>query len=106
MPSEMNLVKVLDVASLPLGTGTVVKARGRQLALFHIDTGFYAIDNLCPHRDGPLGEGDVEGHVVRCPWHAWGWDICTGASTNNPAVKVQSFPVQVRDGSLYVEVEA
>ena len=64
----------------------------------------YALDNACAHRGGPLGEGDLEGSVVMCPWHAWRWDVTTGANVNNPAVKVACFPVTVTGGEVFVEV--
>ncbi len=65
---------------------------------------FYAIDNACAHRGGPLGEGDLEGRIVLCPWHAWRWDVTTGANANNPAVKMACFPVVVENGAVFVEL--
>jgi nitrite reductase (NADH) small subunit len=97
-------VKVASVAELPPGTGCVVQAGRRTLALFNVDGQVYALDNACAHRGGPLGEGDLEGSVVMCPWHAWRWDVTTGANVNNPAVKVACFPVTVTGGEVFVEV--
>ncbi len=51
-----------------------------------------------------LGEGDLEGRIVLCPWHAWRWDVTTGANANNPAVKMACFPVIVEDGAVFVEL--
>ena len=53
---------------------------------------------------GPLGEGDLEGRIVLCPWHAWRWDVTTGANANNPAVKMACFPVSVENGAVFVEL--
>jgi len=97
-------VKVGQTADVPSGEGRVIEASGRTLALFNVDGRFYAIDNACAHRGGPLGEGDLEGPVVMCPWHAWRWDVTTGANVNNPAVKVACFPVTVRDSDVFVEL--
>jgi nitrite reductase/ring-hydroxylating ferredoxin subunit len=69
-----------------------------------VDGAYHCIDNACPHRGGPLGEGDLDGRVVSCPWHAWRWDVTTGANVNNPAVRVPAFPVSVEDGALFVEL--
>jgi nitrite reductase/ring-hydroxylating ferredoxin subunit len=99
-----NRVKVAAVADVPPGEGRVVEAGARTLAVFNIDGHYFAIDNDCPHRGGPLGEGDVEGRTVTCPWHGWRWDVTTGANTSNPAVTVPSFPVTVDGGSLFVEL--
>jgi nitrite reductase/ring-hydroxylating ferredoxin subunit len=94
-------VKLADVAEISPGTGRVVAARGRVLALFHVEGRFFAIDNSCPHRGGPLGEGVLEGRVVTCPWHGWEFDVTTGAGTRNPAACVRSVPVEIRDGAVY-----
>ena len=70
--------QVAQVADLGDGQGKVVDVAGRSLAVFNVGGRFYAIDNLCPHRGGPLGEGDVEGAIVVCPWHGWRWDVTSG----------------------------
>ena len=48
--------------------------------------------------------GDVDGPVVTCPWHAWRWDVRTGANVNNPAVKLACYPVTVDNGALLVDL--
>lgn len=97
-------IKVGRTQDVPRGEGRVVEAGGRTLALFNVEGRFFAIDNACAHRGGPLGEGDLAGPVVMCPWHAWRWDVTTGANVNNPAVKVACFPVTVRDDEVFVEL--
>lgn len=96
-------VRLAAVEDVPAGEGRVVEAEGKELALFNVDGTFYAIDNACVHRGGPLGEGDLDGRFVMCPWHAWRWDVTTGANANNPAVKMACFPVAVEDGAVFVE---
>ncbi len=97
-------IRVAKVRDVPAGEGRVVEAAGRVLALFHVDGRYYATDNACPHRGGPLGEGDLDGTVVSCPWHAWRWDVTTGANVNNPAVKTACFPVIVEGDEIFVEL--
>jgi nitrite reductase/ring-hydroxylating ferredoxin subunit len=97
-------VKVATVGEVPVGEGRAVEAAGRTLAVFNVDGTYYAIDNTCPHRGGPLGEGDLGGRTVRCPWHAWTWDVTTGANINNPAVTIACFPVTVEGDTILVEV--
>ncbi|HUO65184.1 MAG TPA: Rieske 2Fe-2S domain-containing protein, partial [Terriglobales bacterium] len=75
-------VRVAGVADVPAGEGRVVDAEGKALALFNVDGAFYVLDNACSHRGGPLGEGELEGTMVVCPWHAWRWDVKTGANAN------------------------
>jgi nitrite reductase/ring-hydroxylating ferredoxin subunit len=97
-------VRIAAVGELAPGEGRVVEAAGRTLAVFNVAGTYYALDNACSHRGGPLGEGDLEGPVVVCPWHAWRWDVTTGANVNNPAVRMACFPVEVRDGGVFVAV--
>ena len=100
----MASIRVARVADVPPGQGLVVQAGAKTLALFNVDGALHAIDNACPHRGGPLGEGDLDGRLAVCPWHGWRWDVTTGANANNPAVKVGCFPVSVVDGDVYVEL--
>ena len=100
--AHIQRVKIAAADDVAPGEGRVVEAGGRTLALFNVDGTFYAIDNTCSHRGGPLGEGDLDGRIVTCPWHAWRWDVTTGANANNPAVRVPCFPVTVEDGAVFV----
>ena len=96
--------KVAETADLKPGECKVIELGAKTLALFNVDGTFYVLDNTCLHRGGPLGEGELEGPIVTCPWHGWRWDVTTGANTNNPAVKVACFPVKVEGTSVFVEV--
>jgi nitrite reductase/ring-hydroxylating ferredoxin subunit len=102
--AETRRVKVAGPGEVGEGQGCVVEAEGRALALFNVEGRFYALDNACAHRGGPLGEGDLEGRVVVCPWHAWRWDVTTGGNANNPAVKMACYPVRVESDGIYVEL--
>ena len=97
-------VLVAAAADIPSGEGRVVDAQGKTLALFNVDGAYHAVDNLCPHRGGPLGEGDLEGRLVLCPWHAWRWDVTTGANANNPAVRIACYPVAVEGVDVFVHL--
>ena len=97
-------VRVGAAGDVKPGEARVVDVAGRTLALFNVKGRYYAIDNACPHRGGPLGEGDFSGTVVACPWHAWSWDVTTGGNTNNPAVKVACFPVTAEGDDVFVEL--
>ncbi len=100
----MPRVRVGSTTDVPAGEGRVVEAGGRTVALFNVDGSFYALDNTCSHRGGPLGEGELDGRVVTCPWHAWRWDVTSGANMNNPAVKMACFPVSVDGEQVWVEL--
>ena len=100
----MARVPVGKVGDVMLGAGRVVDAGGQTLALFNVEGTYYAIDNSCVHRGGPLGDGDLDGAVVACPWHGWRWDVTTGANANNPTIRVPCFPVTVERGEIFVEL--
>jgi nitrite reductase/ring-hydroxylating ferredoxin subunit len=100
----MALVPVAKAGEVATGEGRVVDAAGKTLALFNVEGVYYAIDNACPHRGGPLGEGDVDGALVACPWHGWRWDVTTGANANNPAVRVACYSVSVDGDRIVVDL--
>ncbi|HZX60390.1 MAG TPA: non-heme iron oxygenase ferredoxin subunit [Candidatus Methylomirabilis sp.] len=97
-------VKVGQVTDLAPGEGKVVEADGHPIALYNVEGKFYALHNTCLHQGGPLGEGDVDGTVVTCPWHGWQYDVTTGTNVKNPSVKVASFTVKVEGSDVLVEL--
>src|SRR5262245_32038057 len=102
--TEQNAVRIATARDVPAGTMCPVNVQGRTLALCNVGGSFHAIDNACPHRGGPLGEGDLDGTVVTCPWHGWRWDVTTGASLTNPALRVERFPVTVEGDDIMVSL--
>jgi nitrite reductase/ring-hydroxylating ferredoxin subunit len=99
-----NFVKVARRDEIPEGTGTTVEADGKPIALFNAGGKFYAIHNTCLHRGGPLGEGELDGTTVTCPWHGWEYDITTGCNVEDPSKKVACFNVKVEGEDIFVEV--
>jgi nitrite reductase (NADH) small subunit len=63
-----------------------------------------AMDNVCLHRGGPLGQGMVEGGKVVCPWHGWQWDPKTGEAGHNPSAKIAVYSIKVEAGDVLVEM--
>src|SRR5207302_8394110 len=101
-PSGARSLRVASASDVPAGTGAVVNAGGRLLALFNVDGTFYALDNTCLHRGGPVGEGDLDGTIVTCPWHGWEYDVRTGANTINPAARLKTYEVRVEGDDILV----
>ena len=99
----MSMMKVANVNDLKAGEGKVVEADGKELALFNVDGKFYAIDNTCLHQGGPLGEGQLEGDIVTCPWHAWQYDVKTGVNPENAQIKVNKHEVKVEGNEVKVK---
>jgi len=101
-----NTVKVAQTSDLAPGTSKVVQADGHSIGLFNVEGTFYAIDNTCTHRGGPLGEGELSGETVECPWHGAHFNVKTGAVTRPPApAGVRSFPVKIEGNDVLVEVD-
>jgi NAD(P)H-dependent nitrite reductase small subunit len=99
-----EVIKVASKRDIPEGESKIVQAKDKEIALFNVGGKFHAIDNLCPHRGGPLGEGLLEGNIVACPWHGWQFDVTTGALVMNPAEKLRTFAVQVKGEDIFVEI--
>ena len=98
-----EFVKVATTGEIAPGTGKPVEVNGKEIALFNAGGTFYALDNTCPHRGGPLGEGELEGTVVTCPWHSWQFDLTTGESLIDD-LKVGCYPVRVDGETVLVAV--
>jgi nitrite reductase/ring-hydroxylating ferredoxin subunit len=97
-----EFVKIAGTAELTPGSGLVKEVNGQAIALFNVEGAYYAIDNTCVHRGGPLGEGDLEGDTVTCPWHAWQYSVKTGKSLNNPSACVKTYEVKVEGTDVKV----
>jgi len=90
-----EFVRVAGTGDVQPGYGIVAEVNGKTLAVFNMDGKYYVVDNTCVHRGGPLGEGEVEGTVVTCPWHGWQYNVATGTCVNNPSARVEVYQVKV-----------
>jgi nitrite reductase (NADH) small subunit len=102
-----EFIKVASKSDLPSGAGMVVEVQGQPIALFNCNGEFYALDNVCMHRGGPLGEGyvDCSNMTVQCPWHGWTFGLANGKSPVNPMAKVEAFEVQIDGDDIKVALE-
>ena len=92
------------VSDVPAGSAREFAIGGRVVALFNVDGAFYALDGICPHAGGPLGEGALSGSTVTCPWHGWQFDVKTGRQVFNPRIEQQMFPVKIEGNAVWVEI--
>jgi len=99
-----EFVKVARAGDIPPGSGITVEVGDKPIALFNCDGAFYAIDDSCPHQGGPLGEGEVEGSIVACPWHEWRYDVRTGVNVDDDTCKVATYPVKIDGDDLLIEL--
>jgi nitrite reductase (NADH) small subunit len=99
-----EFVDVASVNDVPAGRAKSVKAGARSIALYHTAKGFFASDNECPHRGGPLGEGDIIGSEIVCPWHLWGFDIESGVCPGNPEMSIVTHEVRIEADRILVKL--
>ncbi|HEY8657088.1 MAG TPA: Rieske 2Fe-2S domain-containing protein [Candidatus Limnocylindria bacterium] len=106
MTHESRFVPVADAADIPAGTVGVVGAEGRSFAIGHTaDDAWGAVDNICTHDGGTLGEGEIDDRCVECPRHGAKFDLFTGAVRAMPAVfPVNAYPVRLRDGIVEIDL--
>jgi nitrite reductase (NADH) small subunit len=63
-----------------------------------------AMDNVCLHRGGPLGQGVIMEDKVVCPWHGWEWDPQTGQAAHNPGMRIAVYPIRVEGDDVLIEI--
>ena len=98
-----RFVKVGRVSEVPQGRAETFDVDDRRIAVYRLEDGYYAIDDLCTHDGGPLAEGEVEGDQVICPRHGARFSIRSGAALTFPAVTpVDTYPVRVEGEDLYI----
>jgi nitrite reductase (NADH) small subunit len=100
----MGFVRAVKVAELPAGSVREFQIEGKAIALANVGGKIYAINNTCLHRGGPLGQGQLEGKVVTCPWHGWEYDVTDGKAVQNAEAAVDCYRIEVRGEDIFVDV--
>jgi len=99
-----NLIKIATKSELSPGKGKICDASGTEIALFNVGGQFHAIDNMCPHRGGSLGEGELRQTQVECPWHGWIFDVSTGESVTHPDVCQKKYDVKIENNDIFIQL--
>jgi len=76
----------------------------RVICVANVNGTITAMENVCLHRGGPLGQGAIEGGKIVCPWHGWQWDPQTGQAVHNPAARLAVYPLKVENGNVLIEL--
>ena len=101
----MAFEKAANLSEIPAGSIREVQVGGQAVALADVGGALYAVDNTCLHRGGPIGEGQLEGKVVTCPWHGWQFDVTSGKAVQNPNAGLGCFATEIRGEEVYVDIE-
>ena len=99
----MTLVTAAKVSELSASAGKIVEINGKILGLFKVGDQVYAMDGVCLHRGGPVGEGELSGTTVTCPLHGWQYDVTNGQFKFNPSVKLNTYKVEIEGDDVKVE---
>jgi 3-phenylpropionate/trans-cinnamate dioxygenase ferredoxin subunit len=100
-----GFVAAASVEDVPPGERIVVQVGKTWIALFNVNGEFHAVEDLCTHDEGPLGDGPVIGCEVECPRHGARFDLRDGRVTAPPAlVPIPVHATRVEDGTVYIAV--
>lgn len=100
----MAFVKVASLAALPPGSVMEAEVGENTYAICNVGGELHAYDGVCPHAGGPLGQGNLDGDRLICPWHAWEYDCRTGVNGYDENVKLAKFPVKIVGDDVLIDI--
>ncbi len=100
----MAFVKLAKLSQVPEGTALQVETPDGAVAICNVEGELHALDGICPHSGGPLGEGALHGRILVCPFHAWGFDCVTGASDVDDSLRQATYVVKVEGGEIFADL--
>ena len=102
----MPFVRLCAKSELPAeGQAAEITLNDRVICVANVKGQISAIDNVCLHRGGPLGQGIIEDDKIVCPWHGWMYDPKTGTAAHNINARVSVYPIQIEGDDVMVELE-
>jgi nitrite reductase/ring-hydroxylating ferredoxin subunit len=96
--------RVTALDDLWSGEMCATRVEGRPVLLINIEGRVLAFEDRCAHQGVPLSQGRLRAGVLTCGAHEWQYDAATGHCLNPCGVALKTFPVEVRDGEIWVEV--
>jgi len=96
-------VKVAEAGDIPPNRGQRVEVGGLAIAVFNLDSQFYALEDTCPRDDGSLSQGDLFGDLVQCPIEACKYELSTGICITFDA-RVQAFETTVEGSNVLIKL--
>ena len=100
-----GFVRIGSTSELPApGEAKELQCQGKVICVANVGGNISAMDNVCLHRGGPLGQGTIEGDKLICPWHGWQFNVNTGEAGHNPAAKVPTYAIKVEGDEVLIEL--
>ena len=96
---------VTDMNAVPVKEGRRVIYKDREVALFNLGNEYLAVDNRCPHKQGPLADGIVAGRSVFCPLHNWKISLENGCALSGGKGQVKIYPVKILNQKVCIAFE-
>lgn len=101
----MAFLKLTTQAELPAeGEAREFELGGKTICVANVNGTITAMENVCLHMGGPIGQGYIEGNKIICPWHGWEYDALTGELGDDPQSKLATYPIKIQDGDVLVDV--
>jgi nitrite reductase (NADH) small subunit len=101
----MPFTKIATQSELPTdNTAKEFPCGDKTICIANVNGVYSAMDNVCLHVGGPLGQGMIESGKVVCPWHGWQYDPKTGEAAHNPKAKVAVYPMKIEGSDVLVEL--
>jgi nitrite reductase (NADH) small subunit len=96
------VIRLCATEEVPLGEGRTVRVDGSSLALFRLESGWFAVQGTCPHRGGPIADGIAAERSVICPLHERRFDLDTGEALGHQCDSLRTYTVAERDGEVFL----
>ena len=101
----MAYVKLTNESELPgEGEAKEFEVGDKVVCVANVNGTITAMENVCLHMGGPLGQGYIEGGKIVCPWHGWEYDLRTGELGDDPKSKLAVYPIKVENGDVLIEL--
>lgn len=100
----MPFVTVGSLAALPPGSVMEALVGEGTYAICNSRGELHAMDGICPHAGGPLGQGALHGTTLVCPWHAWEYDCRSGANEMDDGLRLAKFAIKIQGDDILIDV--
>ena len=100
----MAFVKLAEISQVPEGAALQVQTSEGAVAICNVEGELHAMDGICPHSGGPLGDGALHGRILVCPFHAWGFDCVTGLSDADASLRQATYAVRTESGRIFADL--